>query len=84
MIFIYKLSLKHQLSFTKKTIMEKRVFGIILTILGIIGIIYAGIHFMDGGGTARNVKAIIFSGIVGAIFFFAGIGLIKNTNDKAS
>ena len=64
--------------------MEKRVIGIILTLLGVIGILYAGIHFMNGGSSATNIKSIIFTGIVGAIFFFAGIGLIKNTNDKAS
>jgi uncharacterized membrane protein len=67
-----------------KTTMEKRVLGISLTILGIIGIIYAGIVFMNGAGGTRNIKAIIFSGLVGAVFFSAGIGLIRNTNDKAA
>ncbi len=62
--------------------MEKRVLGIILTLLGIVGLIYAGIVFMNGGSGVRNIKSIIFSGILGAIFFFAGIGLIKNTKDK--
>ncbi len=64
--------------------MEKRILGIILTLLGVAGLIYAGISFMNGGGSAKNVKAIIFSGVLGAVFFSAGIGLIKNTNDKAS
>ena len=64
--------------------MEKRILGLILSLLGVAGLIYAGIHFMNGGTTGRNVKAIIFSGVLGAIFFFAGISLIKNTKDKAT
>jgi len=62
--------------------MEKRVLGIILSLLGVAGLIYAAISFMNGGGGTRNIKAILASAIVGAIFFFAGISLIKNTNDK--
>jgi hypothetical protein len=64
--------------------MEKRVLGIILSLLGVVGLIYAGINFMNGGAGERNVKTIIFSGILGAIFFFAGISLVRNTKDKAT
>jgi uncharacterized membrane protein len=64
--------------------MEKRVLGIILSLLGIAGLIYAGVSFMNGGEGTRNIKAIIFTGVLGGIFFFAGIGLIKNTKDKAT
>jgi hypothetical protein len=39
---------------------------------------------MDGGTGTRNVKQIIIYGVLGAIFFFAGIGLIRNTRDKAT
>lgn len=63
--------------------MEKRMFGIILTVLGIAGLILAGYNFMNGGGT-KNVKEVIMYGLLGAIFFFAGIGLIRNTRDKAT
>jgi hypothetical protein len=63
--------------------MEKRIIGIILTLLGAGGLIYAGMEFMDGGGEDR-VKKIAMYGILGAIFFFSGIGLIRNTRDKAS
>jgi hypothetical protein len=62
--------------------MEKRVLGIILSILGVAGLIYAGIAFLNGGTGTRSIKAIIFSGILGAIFFFAGISLVRNTKDK--
>ncbi len=62
--------------------MEKRILGIILSLLGIIGLIYAGISFMNGGSDTRNVKSIVIFGLLGAIFFVAGIGLIKSTKDK--
>ena len=64
--------------------MEKRVLGIILSLLGIIGLIYAAVSFMNGGESTRNIKAIIITCVLGAIFFFAGIGLIRNTKDKAT
>lgn len=64
--------------------MEKRILGIILSLLGVAGLIYAGFSFINGGTDTRNIKTIIFTSIVGAIFFFAGIGLIKNTKDKAT
>lgn len=62
--------------------MEKRILGIVLSILGIVGLIYAGIMFMNGGGSNKNIKSIIFSGVLGAIFFSAGISLIRNTKDR--
>lgn len=68
----------------KSFILEKRVLGIILSLLGVAGLIYAGISFVNGGSGAKSVKTIIFTGVVGAVFFFAGIGLIKNTSDKAT
>lgn len=64
--------------------MEKRVLGIILSILGIIGLILAAVNFMNGGSGTRNVKEIMIYGILGAVFFFAGIGLVRNTKDKAT
>ena len=64
--------------------MEKRTFGIILILLGIVGLILAGVNFMKGGSNTHNVKEIVTYGVLGAIFFFAGIGLIQNTRDKAT
>ncbi|MBN9298647.1 MAG: hypothetical protein J0I41_16695 [Filimonas sp.] len=64
--------------------MEKRMFGIILTILGIVGLILAAVNFLNGGGGAYNIKTIIIYAILGAVFFFAGIGLLRNTRDKAT
>lgn len=64
--------------------MEKRILGITLSVLGIIGLIYAGITFVNNASGGKNIKSIIFALVLGGIFFFAGIGLIRNTNDKAS
>jgi hypothetical protein len=63
--------------------MEKRMFGIILTVLGIIGLILAAINFLNGGANTQNVKEITVYGLVGLIFFFAGIGLLRTTKDRA-
>ena len=61
----------------------KRTFGIILTVMGIIGLIYAAMLFLNAKGTETQVKTLIVWGILGAIFFFTGIGLIKGTKDDA-
>jgi len=62
--------------------MEKRVLGIILSLLGVGGLIYTGVTFMNGGSGQRNIKAMILYGVLGAIFFFSGISLIGKTKDK--
>ena len=61
----------------------KRTFGIILTVLGIAALIYFAMIFMYATGAERQVKALIVYGILGLIFFFTGIGLIKSTKDDA-
>ena len=58
----------------------KRTFGTILTVLGIIGLIYAGYGFTSHSPQTRQL--VVF-GIIGVIFFFTGVGLIKNTKDEA-
>jgi uncharacterized membrane protein len=61
----------------------KRVFGVILTVLGIVGLIYAAIVFINGGGASKEIKSLIVYGVLGAVFFFTGIGLIRDTRDDA-
>jgi len=58
----------------------KRTFGTILTILGIIGLIYAGYGFIRHSLQSRE---LIVTAIIGLIFFLSGMGLIKNTKDEA-
>ena len=62
--------------------MEKKIFGIILTVLGIAGLIMGGFNFLRGSNDTYNVKEIVTYGIIGLIFFFAGIGLIRSTRDQ--
>jgi uncharacterized membrane protein len=65
-----------------KITMEKRLFGVILTILGIVGLVLAAYNFVQGNtGTNHNIRSVIVYGILGMLFFFAGIGLIRSTRD---
>jgi len=61
----------------------KRIFGALLTILGIGGLIYAAIAFTAGAAGSQSTRLLITFGILGFVFFVAGIGLIKNTKDEA-
>lgn len=57
----------------------KRTFGTVLTILGIVGLIYAAVLFAGGGASYRS---LIVYGVLGVIFFISGIGLVKRTKDE--
>jgi uncharacterized membrane protein len=61
----------------------KRIFGVLLTVLGIGGLIYAAVLFANISGGTRDLKALIIFGILGLIFFIAGIGLIRTTKDAS-
>lgn len=69
---------------SKTITMEKRVLGIIFSLLGTLGLILAAVQFMNGSGGVRNIKTIVIYLILGLIFFFAGVSLIKNTKDRPS
>ncbi len=58
----------------------KRIFGAILTILGIGGLIYVGNGLINKGGATMP---LIVVGVIGLIFFIAGISLVKNTRDES-
>jgi predicted Na+-dependent transporter len=60
----------------------KRIFGALLTILGIVGLIYAAIMFVNKSSEG-NLNALITYGIIGLIFFISGISLIRTTKDEA-
>jgi uncharacterized membrane protein len=62
--------------------MEKRILGVVLSVLGIVGLIVAAVRFAHGG--SYGMRLTIIALILGGIFFFSGIGLVKNTNDKAT
>ncbi|MCY1528617.1 hypothetical protein D9M68_637280 [compost metagenome] len=57
----------------------KRIFGTILTLLGIVGLIYVGTAYVNRSIFTRE---LIVTGIISVLFFFAGIGLVRNTKDE--
>jgi hypothetical protein len=61
----------------------KRIFGALLTVLGIGGLIYAAVLFVSASSGMHNTKALIIYGILGLIFFIAGIGLVRTTKDES-
>lgn len=61
----------------------KRIFGALLTALGIGGLIYAAVLFVNTSGGTRDVKALVTYSILGLLFFFAGISLVRTTKDES-
>ena len=60
----------------------KRIFAVLLTILGIVGLIYTAIIFIDTTGGNRDIKMLLIYGVLGLLFFITGIGLVKATKDE--
>ncbi|MCC8410369.1 hypothetical protein LJ707_15615 [Mucilaginibacter sp. UR6-1] len=58
----------------------KRTFGTILTVLGIVGLIYTGVGIIQ---KSAEMTTLVVVGVIGIIFFFTGVGLVRNTADKA-
>ena len=48
--------------------MEKRSLGIILSILGIVGLIIAAVNFINGGSGGHHIREILAYGILGVLF----------------
>jgi hypothetical protein len=70
--------------FTKTWKMNiKRIFGSLLTILGIGGLIYAAVLFIGTAISIQTMKPLIIYAILGVIFFISGIGLIRTTRDES-
>ncbi len=64
--------------------MEKRFLGIMLAVLGVAGLIFALVNFINGGSGAHHVREIIGYAVLGLIFFAAGVSLVRTTRDKPS
>ena len=60
----------------------KRIFGALLTLLGIGGLIYAAVIFMNTGGGGRDIRALLIFGFLGLLFFITGISLVRRTKDE--
>jgi hypothetical protein len=61
----------------------KRFFGGLLTILGIVGLIYTAVIFSGTSGATRDIKSLIIYGILGIVFFMSGISLVRGTKDES-
>lgn len=61
----------------------KRLFGGLLTLLGIIGLIYTAVIFAGTSGETRDIKSLIIYGILGIVFFMSGISLVRATKDES-
>lgn len=61
----------------------KRIFGAILTLLGIGGLIYGAILFVSTSGGTHDIKALVIYGILGLLFFISGISLVRTTKDES-
>jgi uncharacterized membrane protein len=61
----------------------KRIFGTILTILGIVGLIYAAVLFVNTSEGMRNIKILATYGTLGLVFFISGINLVLTTKDES-
>ena len=61
----------------------KRIFGALLTLLGVGGLIYTAVVFVNTSGGTRDIKALIIYGVLGIVFFTAGISLVRTTKDES-
>lgn len=60
----------------------KRIFGAMLTVLGISGLIYAAILFANLSGSTHGIKEIVIYSVLGLLFFISGISLIQTIKDN--
>lgn len=60
----------------------RKIFGSILTMLGVAGLIYSAFLFSDTADSNQALRLLLVYGIISLLFFFAGISLIKTTNDE--
>jgi hypothetical protein len=61
----------------------KRIFGALLTVLGIAGLIYAAVLFMNSANGERAIKTLVMFGVLGLLFFGTGISLVRTTKDES-
>ncbi|HPM31035.1 MAG TPA: hypothetical protein PLJ60_11940 [Chryseolinea sp.] len=61
----------------------KRIFGAVLTVLGIGSLLYAAIMFVSTASGTTNVKILITFGVLGLVFFISGVSLVRTTKDEA-
>ena len=61
----------------------KNNIGTLLTILGMIILIFTAMQLINSIGSGGDIKIFILGGIPGLMLFFSGIGLSYSTIEKA-
>lgn len=61
----------------------KRIFGAILTVIGIVGLIYAASVFLSTSGGNRDIKILLIYGFLGLLLFITCIRLVRTTKDES-
>ncbi|TRX35689.1 hypothetical protein [Flavobacterium restrictum] len=61
----------------------KRIFGVLLTLLGIAALIYTATLFLNSVDSDRDIKMLVIYGVLGVVFFVSGMGLIKTIKDES-
>ena len=62
----------------------KKIFGELPTALGIGGLIYAAVLYVNTPNGSNDVKSLVIYGVSGLLFFISVIKLIRTTNDESS
>ena len=60
----------------------KRIFGALLTMLGIGCLIYGAVIFANLSGGTHAVREVVIFAILGLIFFVSGISLVRSVQDN--
>jgi uncharacterized membrane protein len=61
----------------------KRIFGALLTVLGIVGLIYAAVLFINTSSSTKAIKTFSIYGVLGLVFFISGISLVRTIKDES-
>jgi len=61
----------------------KRIFGALLTALGIGGLIYTSVIYVNAPNGESDVKLLVIYGLLSLLFFIAGISLVRTTKDES-
>lgn len=61
----------------------KRIFGALLTALGIGALIYTAVLFVNSSDSNYDIRNLAVFGVLGIIFFIAGISLVRTTKDES-
>lgn len=61
----------------------KRIFGALLTALGIGALIYTAVLFVNSSDSNYDIRNLVVFGVLGIVFFIAGISLVRTTKDES-